>query len=340
LSYPAIGNGPFPGVLLIHGSGPTDMNETPAGTYKPLWQISEYLSERGFAVLKYDKRGVGENGIIINQQVWENATVNDFIRDAEKALDVLLNQSQVDPKRISVVGHSEGTMIAPRVALDNPTKIENIVLMGTVAQNLIDLLEFQIIKGPLMYAIKILDKNNTGEIPIDSLAKDLFLSSHLLPSEITIQNNTEITTASLIKLFNDQTNGTDTINIQSQIRPVLVDAFNNQTDTIQAECKNKICPVWLGSHKNLLPTIDMIGNISTHINVLLLNGENDSQTPVQQAFLIKQKLDEFGHINHELITYPNLGHLFYNSSIWETGLGPIQPEVLQDLYVWLESHSK
>jgi uncharacterized protein len=231
-------------------------------------------------------------------------------------------------------------MIAPRVALDNPTKVESIVLMGTVAQNLIDLLEFQMIKGPLMYAIKILDKNNTGEIPIDSLAKDLFLSSHLLPSEITIQNNTEITTASLIKLFNIQTNGTDTINIQSQIRPILVDAFNNQTDTIQAECKNKLCPVWLESHKNLLPTIDMIGNISTHINVLLLNGENDSQTPVQQAFLIKQILDEFGHINHELITYPNLGHLFYNSSIWETGLGPIQTDVLQDLYVWLESHSK
>ncbi len=39
-------------------------------------------------------------------------------------------------------------------------------------------------------------------------------------------------------------------------------------------------------------------------------------------------------------TYPNLGHLFYNSSIWQTGLGSIQPDVLQDLYVWLESHSK
>ncbi|MDN5868066.1 MAG: hypothetical protein L0H55_11815 [Candidatus Nitrosocosmicus sp.] len=62
LSYPATGNGSFPGVLLIHGSGPTDMNGTLFLTSKPLGEISDYLSDRGFAVLKYDKRGIGEYG--------------------------------------------------------------------------------------------------------------------------------------------------------------------------------------------------------------------------------------------------------------------------------------
>ena len=48
LTLPAVGNGPFPGVLLIHGSGAMDMNETlGGGISKPFWQISEYLSERG-----------------------------------------------------------------------------------------------------------------------------------------------------------------------------------------------------------------------------------------------------------------------------------------------------
>jgi alpha-beta hydrolase superfamily lysophospholipase len=77
------------------------MNETQTDTTtKPFWQISEYLSKRGFAVLKYDKRGIGENGAVINPHMWTNVTVNDFIRDARKALDVLIAQPEVDPKRI------------------------------------------------------------------------------------------------------------------------------------------------------------------------------------------------------------------------------------------------
>ena len=68
LTYPAVGKGPFPGVLLIHGSGAADKNETWGFVHKngpkpftPFWQIAQYLSERGFAVLRYDKRGVGGN---------------------------------------------------------------------------------------------------------------------------------------------------------------------------------------------------------------------------------------------------------------------------------------
>lgn len=68
LTLPAEGNGPFPAVLLIHGSGPNDMNETFADI-KPFWQIAQYLTERGFAVLRYDKRGIGEGGVILDANV-------------------------------------------------------------------------------------------------------------------------------------------------------------------------------------------------------------------------------------------------------------------------------
>ena len=90
---------------------------------------TQYLSERGFAVLRYDKRGIGANNTI-DKNVWGNATFNDLIQDAEKALNVLIQQPEVDPKRISIIGHSEGAIIAPRVAIDNSTKVKNIVLMG------------------------------------------------------------------------------------------------------------------------------------------------------------------------------------------------------------------
>ena len=82
-----------------------------------------YLSERGFEVLRYDKRGVGAN-FTLDKNVWGNATANDLIQDSKKALDVLTQQPDVDPKRISIIGHSEGTIIAPRVAIDNSTNVK------------------------------------------------------------------------------------------------------------------------------------------------------------------------------------------------------------------------
>ena len=106
------------------------MNETHAENSKPFWQISQYLTERGFAVLRYDKRGIGEGGTVINTSIWGNMTINDLIEDSKKALNVLMQQPEVDPKRISLVGHSEGTIIAPRVAIDNSTNVKNIVPMG------------------------------------------------------------------------------------------------------------------------------------------------------------------------------------------------------------------
>src|SRR5690242_1860403 len=90
LTYPTVGKGSFPGVLLIHGTGANDKNETLGFVHKsgpkpitPFWQIAQYISERGFAVRRYDKRGVGAN-YTINQNVWGNATVNDLIHDAGK----------------------------------------------------------------------------------------------------------------------------------------------------------------------------------------------------------------------------------------------------------------
>ena len=93
------------------------------------------------------------------------------------------------------------------------------------------------------------------------------------------------------------------------------------------------------SYFDLIPTLSIIGNVSKSTGILVLNGENDSQTPVQQAFLLQQRLTDVNHPDHTLITYPNLGHLFYPSSQWSTGIGPIQQYVLADIYAWLEAHS-
>jgi uncharacterized protein len=215
LTIPAVGKGPFPGVLLIHGSGANDKNETLGFVHKngpkpptPLWQIAQYLSERGFVVLRYDKRGAGAN-FTIDQNVWGNATINDLIQDSKKALNVLTQQPEVDPNRISLIGHSEGTIIAPRVAIDNSTKVKNIILMGVVAQNLGDILQYQTVALPTEYATQVLDKNHTGMISIQQIAKDPLLRHLLVPSSVLLTflctNNTKVISNTLVNKFGNNT---------------------------------------------------------------------------------------------------------------------------------------
>ena len=351
LTFPAIGKGPFPGVLLIHGSGANDKNGTLGFILKngpksptPLWQIAQYLSERGFAVLRYDKRGVGEN-FTIDRNVWGNATINDLIQDSKKALNALIQQPEVDPKRISLIGHSEGAIIAPRVAIDNSTKVKNIILMGTPAQNLRDLLNYQAVFLPLQYATQVMDKNHTGLISIQQISKDPVLRNLLVPSSVLFTflrtNNTKVISNALVDKFGNNTIEDGKISIDKQLKPLLIKSYENVTAFNLSKCNNlEGCPVWYRSHFNLIPTLSIIGNVSKSTGILILNGENDSETPVQQAFLLQQRLTDVNHPDHTLITYPNLGHVFYPSSQWSRGAGVgIEPYVLADLYSWLEAHS-
>lgn len=350
LTLPAIGKGPFPGVLLIHGSGANDKNGTLGFIHEdgpkpltPLWQIAQFLTERGFAVLRYDKRGVGSN-FTINQNVWGNATVNDLIQDSEKALNALIQQPEVDPKRISLIGHSEGAIIAPRVAIDNSTKVKNIILMGTPAQNLRDLLHYQLTFLPLQYATQVLDKNHTGLISIQQISKDPVLINLLVPPSSILTflrtNDTQVITNALVNKFGNNTIEAGQISINKQLEPLLIKSFENITAFNPSKCNNlEGCPVWYRSHFNLIPTLSIIGNVSKSIGILILNGEIDSDTPVQQAFLLQQRLTEVNHPDHTLITYPNLGHIFNPSSLLSRGTGPTEHYVLADLYAWLAAHS-
>ena len=331
LTIPGVGNGPFPAVLLVAGSGAIDMNVTISPDVKPFWQIAQYLSERGFVVLWYDKRGVGTNGTIIDTNVWGNATFEDLKDDAAKALNILTEQPEVDPDKITLIGHNEGTMIIPRLAIDlnnnnntstgNLTKVANIVLMSTVAQNLFDLLHAQVVDDTLAYAHQVLDKNHTGSFSIRE------------PIELPELSEGVAT------YFGSSTAGY--IDIENQLKPLLERVFENITsgDT-EAKCPIGTCPIWIRSHGELEPTLNVIDSVSESTDILMMNGENDTQTPVQQAFLLEQRLTEANHPGHTLITYPDLGHVFSPSSQWFTEFGPVEQNVLSDLHRWLSEHTQ
>jgi uncharacterized protein len=120
----------------------------------------------------------------------------------------------------------------------------------------------------------------------------------------------------------------------------LIKYYENETAFNPSKCNNiRGCPVWFRSESSLIPTLSIIGNISNSTGILLLNGENDSATPVRQTILLQQRLTDVNHPDHALITYPNLGHFFSPSSRWLTESEPIELYVLADLYSWLEAHS-
>uniref|UniRef100_UPI00359378C6 alpha/beta hydrolase family protein n=1 Tax=Aquiflexum sp. TaxID=1872584 RepID=UPI00359378C6 len=101
-----IGEGPFPAVVLVSGSGPQDRNSEIFG-HKPFLVIADYLTNQGIVVLRYDERGVGES-----EGQFSSASSFDFKDDAISALEYLRSQSFVDKQKVGLIGHSEGGLIA------------------------------------------------------------------------------------------------------------------------------------------------------------------------------------------------------------------------------------
>ena len=323
LTYPSVGEGPFPGILLLHGSGNTDMDQyippelsdTEEGS-RFLLQIAEYLSERGFAVLRYNKRGIGLNGTILDEGVVVNMTFQDLQQDAEKALKVLIQQPEVDKDDTTILGHSEGTFIAPRIAIRNPN-VKKIVLMSAAAHNLYDILYFQIVEQGINQFIEI-DSNNDGLLSVQEV--------YVLPS-VMKDSLIENSTGEWRWYPGIDPNGDGYISLIEERIPPWNQTFTYLTTAEYPGSK------WMQSHFPLERNLDIIEDLPA--SILILQAEGDTQTPVTEAFLLEQKLTEVGNSDHTLITYPGLGHSFYPRDGFLQWLGPIQDYVLSDLVNWL-----
>lgn len=351
LTLPAIGDGPFPAVLLIHGSGEADMDgyvpPELSGTEdgaRIFWHIAEYLSERGFVVLRYDKRGIGENATILDANIYGNATVQSLQSDAEVALDVLLQQPEVDKGNITLLGISEGTTIAPRIAAEHPENVKNIVLMSAASQTLYDIMYANVVNRTILFAQELWDDNHDGTL---SLQEVLDHPGQYLTVPAPFATADGVTT--------DNNNLTATNNNNTNIQPIAqqqwypeLDANNNTLIEIEQELipfalalfEQTAAGPWLQSHKEIPPNLIAFENLSPTIGVLILQGEEDNQTYLEQALLLEQKLTQIKHPNHMLITYPGLGHTFHPAQGLDQPLGPIEEYVLADLHAWLKDFGR
>ena len=118
------GPGPFPAVVFITGSGPQNRDEELLG-HKPFLVLADYLTRRGIAVLRYDDRGIGTS-----TGDFGAATSEDFAGDALAAWAVLRERKEIDPRRIGLLGHSEGALIAPMLAARTPGIAFVVMLAG------------------------------------------------------------------------------------------------------------------------------------------------------------------------------------------------------------------
>lgn len=303
--------GNFPAVILISGSGPQNRDEEILG-HKPFLIISDHLVRNGMAVLRYDDRGVGESS-----GDFKTATTTDFATDTQSAFDYLASRAEINPKKIGLIGHSEGGIIASMVAAQS-TDVSFIILLA----------------GPGVSGDQILLKQQSLIAKTDGA------------SEAEIAQNTKaaaklfaIVAASdnLQKLKTDLTN---TLNTQiEKEQSIKVPKGTTQSEFV-AKYVAQLSSPWMQHFIQFDPYQTL-----TKVNcpVLAVNGEKDWQvSPQENLTAIKKALTEGGNNHVTTIEFPNLNHLFQESKTgspaeYGTIEQTISPSVLKAITKWIKN---
>lgn len=304
----------FPAVVLISGSGGQNRNEEILG-HKPFLVIADYLTRNGFAVLRYDDRGIAES-----KGNYSTATTEDFAKDALSAVEFLKTRNEISHSKIGLIGHSEGGMIAPMAAVQSDD-IAFIVLMAGLGIPGDSILYLQ---GEL---IQRAEGTSEEEIKKSVIVQRKFfqLIKEINDDEILKSKIEEIFREEYAKLSDEDKSkmGDPEVYLQMQMKTLTSPWFKYfvKYDPVPAFEKVK-CPV------------------------LAINGEKDLQVPPKENLsAIESALKRGGNKNYEIKMLPGLNHLFQSSStgaiseyskIEET----ISPLALETMLNWLNKNIK
>ena len=299
------GTGPFPAAMLVGGSGPTDRDETIAG-HQPFLVLADLLTRKGIAVLRYDKRGIARS-----TGNYEQATMEDLASDAQAAVNYLKSRKEVDAKRVGIIGHSEGGILAAQIAV-RADDLDWVVLLAAPATNG----ERTLLRQSELIA-------RTGGLPEAQIARSQQFDRQAYAA-VREEKNASRLEARLNDLI--EKSGLNAsmppAALEAQLRLMTTPWFREYLDFDPAPLIAKIkCPV------------------------LALNGDRDLQVDADQTVpLLRQAYEKSGNKDFTVLQIQGVNHLFQKAQSGSPALyGAIEetmaPEVQNASSGWLAKHT-
>ncbi|WP_438944869.1 alpha/beta hydrolase [Sediminibacterium sp.] len=310
----------FPVIILITGSGKQDRDET-MFDHKPFAVIADYFTMKGMAVLRIDDREIGKSsGDFIK------STTFDFVNDIDAAIDYLKTRTEININNISLLGHSEGGLIASIVA-SKRSDIKNIILMA----------------APGLTPSELFEKQTASLLASKDVAKNSILSMTPMLRELV---NNIINATDTAGVFNDCVDIFKQWQVKQSYATVKSTTGVTDEESMMLYIRRLIQNLWLPWNKNFfkIAPSDYISKLSC--NVLAINGEKDIQVEANSNLkAIENNLKISKSKDFEIKIFSGLNHLFQKcnkctieeySDIEET----IAPEVLEIMSNWLLSRIK
>jgi len=303
--------GVYPVVILISGSGPQNRDEELMG-HKPFLVIADYLTQNGIAVLRYDDRGTAAS-----KGNFKTATSLDFASDTEAAMAYLKTRKEINPKKMGLIGHSEGGLIAPMIASKSKDVAFIILLAGPGIQG---------------DQLLLLQQNLIGKAAGISDA-ELQKSEAINKKAFEIVNHS----TSLEQLKTDLTRYLNQ-NLKDNPNTKIPNGMSND-DYVKLQV-DQIAYPWMSYFikYNPAPALEKV-----KCPVLALNGEKDLQVPPKANLeAIRKALEKGGNKKGTIKELPSLNHLFQEC---ETGAPSeyakieqtLSPKALVEIADWTKS---
>ena len=301
--------GRHPAVILITGSGGQDRDSTVAG-HRPFLVLADHLTRKGIAVLRVDDRGIGGSDLGSL-----SATTENFVGDVLAGVEYLKSRKEIDPKKIGLIGHSEGGVIAPMAAVRSKD-VAFIVMLSGMGQTGADVILTQL----------ALIQNKSGAKP-ETINRAIDFQKSLF-AIIKSEPDDKLAESKIKEMLTQR---------KSKMNQQQLSEFAQIEAKIKSELPALLTPWYrFFLSYNPRPTLEKI-----KIPVLALNGESDVQVPSKENLaLISAALRAGGNKDYTVKSFPKLNHLFQTS---RTGLPSeyaeieetISPLVLEMVADWI-----
>ncbi|BAD39682.1 alpha/beta hydrolase [Symbiobacterium thermophilum] len=324
LTYPAGGDGPWPAVILFHGSGPMDMDATNVDAGGRVVSanfrlLAERLARSGYVVLRFHKRGVRRPGDYDPEQAYR-ATTNQLIADAGRVIAAAREQPEVDGGRIYLYGWSQGAQVAAHAALAD-RGVAGVILQGPPTGGWAETLRYQHLELGLRLLAEV-DADGDGKLSAREWM-DVPPGPAALMGSFYVWAPDSTPWASKMRADTDR-DGDGLIDLEAELRPAIEALIANPAVNPMMDPANE--------------PAESLAEIAPRLGrpVLILHGEHDGFVPVSDGEAIAAAAPETATLRR----LPGLGHaLSPTADPARDEFGPMDEAAIAALLEWLQAQA-